>query len=125
LPVILLLAPGCGTFAAPVTEELTLTQLVEILPPRIWYLTSNGTDMWCRRPYGFLFSSGQGAESFARAMGTGEELFAIGVDAGAMISDEMLGALRDTAVTRLFIDPAIDPDTGDVHGKILRLAPLT
>jgi hypothetical protein len=28
-------------------------------------------------------------------------------------------------VTRIFIDPSIDPDTGDVHGKILRLSPLT
>jgi hypothetical protein len=108
-----------------VTEDLTLAKLVELLPPRIWYLTSNGTDMWCRRPYGFLFSSGPGAESFAREMGTGEALFAIGVDAGAMITDEMLAGLRDSAVTRLFIDPAIDPDSGDVHGRILRLAPLT
>lgn len=107
------------------TEDLTLTRLVELLPPRIWYLTSNGTDMWCRRPYGFLFSSGQSAESFARAMGTGAELFAIGVDAGAMISDPMLAGLRDSAVTRLFIDPEIDPATGDVHGQILRLSPLT
>lgn len=106
------------------TEDLTLAKLVDLLPPRIWYLTSNGQDMWCRRPYGFLFSSGQGAEAFARAMGTGDALFAIGVDAGAMISDEMLGGLRGSAVTRIFIDPAIDPDTGDVHGQILRLAPL-
>jgi hypothetical protein len=108
-----------------VTEDLTLTKLVELLPPRIWYLTSNGTDMWCRRPYGFLFSSGQVAETFAQAMGTGGELFAIGIDAGAIISDEVLAGLRDSAVTRLFIDPEIDPATGDVHGKILRLAPLT
>ncbi len=107
------------------TEDLNLTKLVEMLPPRIWYLTSNGTDMWCRRPYGFLFSSGQGAEAFAQAMGTGAELFAIGLDAGALISDEMLAGLRDSAVTRLFIDPELDPATGDVHGKILRLAPLT
>jgi hypothetical protein len=107
------------------SEDLTLSRLVELLPPRIWYLTSNGTDMWCRRPYGFLFSTGQDAESFAKAMGTGEQLFAIGVDAGAMISDEMLAGLRESAVTRLFIDPAIDPESGDVHGKILRLAPLT
>jgi hypothetical protein len=107
-----------------VTEDLTLAKLVEILPPRIWYLTSNGTDMWCRRPYGFLFSTGPAAEQFAAAMGTGEELFAIGLDAGALISDEMLAGLRDSAVTRLFIDPAIDADTGDVHGTILRLAPL-
>ena len=106
-------------------EDLTLTRLVELLPPRIWYLTSNGQDMWCRRPYGFLFSTGQAAEAFARAMGTDEQLFAIGIDAGALISDEVLGGLRSTAVTRLFIDPAVDPDTGDVHGQILRLAPLT
>jgi hypothetical protein len=107
------------------SEDVTLQQLVDVLPPRIWYLTSNGQDMWCRRPYGFLFSTGQGAEQFARAMGTGEELFAVGLDAGALINDEMLAGLRDSAVTRLFIDPAVDPANGDVHGKILRLAPLT
>lgn len=105
--------------------DVTMAQLVETLPARIWYLTSNGTDMWCRRPYGFLFSSGEAAETFAKAMGNGEELFAIGLDAGALISDEMLSGLRNTAVTRLFIDPAIDADSGDVHGKILRLSPLT
>jgi len=107
------------------SEDLTLLRLVELLPPRIWYLTSNGQDMWCRRPYGFLFSTGEAAEVFARAMGTDEQLFAIGIDAGALISDEVLGGLRNTAVTRLFIDPAVDPDSGDVHGQILRLAPLT
>ncbi|HEX8109301.1 MAG TPA: hypothetical protein VF516_16325 [Kofleriaceae bacterium] len=109
----------------PQADEVSLERLVELLPPRIWYLTSNGQDMWCRRPYGFLFSTGQAAEAFARAMGTGEQLFAIGLDAGALISDDMLAGLRNTAVTRLFIDPAIDPDSGDVHGQILRLAPLT
>lgn len=106
-------------------DDVTMTQLVELLPPRIWYLTSNGTDMWCRRPYGFLFSTGPAAEQFAVAMGTGEELFAVGLDAGNLISDSMLAGLRDSAVTRLFIDPQIDADSGDVHGKILRLAPLT
>lgn len=107
------------------SEDVRLQELVEVLPPRIWYLTSNGTDMWCRRPYGFLFSTGQAAEAFARAMGTGEQLFAVGLDVGALIDDEMLAGLRDSSVTRLFIDPAIDPDSGDVHGKILRLLPLT
>ena len=102
-----------------------LDDLVDVLPARIWYLTSNGQDMWCRRPYGFLFSTGQGAESFARAMGTGEELFAVGIDAGALISDEVLDGLRHSAVTRIFIDPAIDSTSGDVYGKILRLAPVT
>lgn len=107
------------------SEDVTLQQLVDLLPPRIWYLTSNGSDMWCRRPYGFLFSNGEAAETFAKAMGTGEELFAIGLEAGALLSDDVLGGLRNTAVTRLFIDPAVDSATGDVHGKILRLAPLT
>ncbi len=105
--------------------DITMQQLVDLLPPRIWYLTSNGQDMWCRRPYGFLFSTGVSAEEFAKTMGTGEELFAIGTDAGALLSNEILEGLRNTAVTRLFIDPAIDPATGDVFGKILRLAPLT
>ena len=107
------------------SEDVTLQGLVDLLPPRIWYLTSNGQDMWCRRPYGFLFSTGQAAEAFAAAMGTGEQLFAIGLEAGALLSDDMLSGLRHTAVTRLFIDPAFDADTGDVHGQILRLAPLT
>ena len=110
---------------AVMSEDVTMAQLVELLPPRIWYLTSNGSDMWCRRPYGFLFSSGQAAETFAKAMGTDEALFAIGLDAGALMSDEMLTGLRNTAVTRLFIDPAFDAASGDVHGKILRLSPLT
>jgi hypothetical protein len=106
------------------SEDMSLRELVDVLPPRIWYLTSNGQDMWCRRPYGFLFSSGESAETFAKAMGTGEDLFAIGLDAGALISDDMLAGLRNSAVTRLFIDPQLDADTGDVHGKILRLAPV-
>lgn len=101
----------------------TLQQLMDLLPPRIWYLTSNGQDMWCRRPYGFLFSTGEGAETFAKAMGTGEELFAVGMEVGALITDEILDGLRHSAVTRLFVDPAIDPESGDVHGRILRLAP--
>ncbi|HEY1816485.1 MAG TPA: hypothetical protein VGL61_24135 [Kofleriaceae bacterium] len=104
--------------------DVTMEKLVELLPPRIWYLTSNGTDMWCRRPYGFLFSTGAAAETFAEAMGTGEDLFAVGLDAGALISNAMLDGLRNSAVTRLFVDPSIDPASGDVFGQILRLAPL-
>ncbi len=106
-------------------SDVTMQQLVDTLPPRIWYLTSNGTDMWCRRPYGFLFSTGPSAEEFAKQMGNDAELFAVGVDAGNLLSDAILGGLRDSAVTRLFIDPAIDPANGDVFGTILRLAPLT
>jgi hypothetical protein len=106
------------------SDDVTMAQLIDLLPPRIWYLTSNGSDMWCRRPYGFLFSTGQEAESFAQAMGTGEHLFAVGIDAGALISDEVLDGLRNSAVTRIFVDPTIDAASGDVYGKILRLAPL-
>jgi hypothetical protein len=106
-------------------EDLSMAKLVEVLPPRIWYLTSNGQDMWCRRPYGFLFSTGPAAEEFATKMGTGEDLFAVGLDAGNLMSDEMLSGLRNSAVTRLFIDPTFDTASGDVHGTILRLAPLT
>lgn len=107
-----------------VADELSMDQLIGVLPARIWYLTSNGDDMWCRRPYGFLFSTGERAESFARAMGTGDALFAVGIDASALISGTMLAGLRGSAVTRLFVDPAIDEASGDVHGQILRLAPV-
>jgi hypothetical protein len=102
----------------------TLDQLLAALPPHIWYLTSNGSDMWCRRPYGFLFSSGPAAEAFAAAMGTDEHLFAIGIDTSALLGEPILSGLRASAVTRLFVDPEIDAHTGDVHGTILRLAPL-
>ena len=106
------------------SDDVSLEQLVTMLPARIWYLTSNGSDMWCRRPYGFLFSDGTAAETFAAAMGTGEELFAVGMDTPALITSDVLAGLRNTAVTRLFLDPAIDPASGDVFGQILRLAPL-
>jgi len=102
-----------------------MQQLIDLLPERIWYLTSNGQDMWCRRPYGFLFSTGQAAETFAKAMGNGEELFAVGMESISLMTDDVLSGLRNTAVTRLFIDPAIDATSGDVHGQILRLSPLT
>lgn len=95
----------------------------ENLPPRIWYLTSDGGDMWCRRPYGFLFSSGEAAEAFAKAMGTSEALFAVGLDSEALMSEAMLTTFHDLELTRLFLDPAIDPESGDVFGSILRLEP--
>lgn len=99
-------------------------ELISFLPPRVWYLTSNGDTMWCRRPYGFWFSSGEAAARFAEAMGTGEELSPIGIDAHDLVSDDSLAALRELDVTRIFIDPQIDADSGDVHGTILRLEGL-
>ena len=103
------------------TDAVLPSDLLASLPARIWYLTSNGSDMWCRRPYGFLFSTGEAAEAFARSMGTGEELFAVGTETKVFLTDEILAGLRDTAVTRIFVDPAIDPANGDVFGTILRL----
>ena len=108
----------------PPTETLPLAQLISYLPPQIWYLTSDGGDMWCKRPYGFLFSTGEAAESFAKSMGTAEALFAVGIDSSALLSDEILVTFREQELTRLFVDPAIDPESGDVFGAILRLAPL-
>jgi len=98
-----------------------LDALVAKLPPRIWYLTSNGVDMWCRRPYGFFFSTSSAAEKFAQDMQV-TELTAIGLDSTDLLRDETLAGLRQMEVTRLFIDPSIDPGTGDVFGTILRLA---
>lgn len=95
--------------------------LISYLPPRIWYLTSNGQDMWCRRPYTFFFSSDEAATAFAIASGVGE-LTPIGLDSQHLLGDEVIGMLQSMDVTRIFVDPEIDPATGDVHGAILRLA---
>ena len=103
------------------TDAVLPSDLFASLPARSWYLTSNGSDMWCRRPYGFLFSTGEAAEAFARSMGNGEALFAVGTETRVFLTDEILAGLRDTAVTRIFVDPAIDPANGDVFGTILRL----
>jgi hypothetical protein len=93
---------------------------LEALPDVVWYLTSNGRDMWCRAPYGFFFSTAEAARSFA-AQQSALELTPIGVQARQLLSSEAARAMRAQAVTRLFIDPAIDPDSGDVFGTILRL----
>ena len=98
--------------------------LLALLPPRVWHLTSNGGDLWCRRPYSFFFSSDQAAVEFAAALGVDVELWPIGLDASAVVSEEFLAGLRDLDVTRIFLDPSIDPATGDVHGTILRLEAL-
>lgn len=111
----------------PTTDSATPREpgdLISFLPPRVWYLTSNGDTMWCRRPYCFWFSSGEAAQKFAAAMGTGEELSAIGIDARDLVTEDALAALRESDVTRIFIDPQIDEASGDVHGTILRLEGL-
>lgn len=95
--------------------------LISFLPDRIWYLTQSGADMWCRRPYSFVFSSSEAATRFARELAAELELVPIGVDARELVSEDGLHALRMQSITRIFLDPSIDPDSGEVFGPILRL----
>ena len=104
-------------------RDVTMAELVTALPAKTWYLTSSGGDMWCRRPYGFFFSSGEAAEAFAKQMGVAE-LFAVGYETADLLGSPLLDGLRHNAVTRIFVDPTFDPATGDVFGNILRLAPI-
>jgi hypothetical protein len=105
-------------------RAVAANDLLTLLPARVWHLTSNGGDLWCRRPYSFFFSSDRAATEFAAALGVGGELWPIGLDATAVVSSEFLTGLRSLDVTRIFLDPSIDPATGDVHGTILRLEAL-
>lgn len=109
---------------APAGDNELFQELISYLPARIWYLTSNGRDMWCRRPYSFCFSTSDGAAGFARAMAAELMLTPIGVDAKELVSDDGLAALRMQMITRIFLDPSIDPDSGEVFGKILCLAEM-
>lgn len=106
------------------SERQSMADLVSRLPPQVWVLTSNGNDLWCRRPYTFLFSTGDAAQAFAAAAGAGESLWALGFDTVHLLSEEVLIGLREREVTRIFVDPRIDDATGDVHGAILRLEPI-
>jgi hypothetical protein len=99
-----------------------MAEPLEILPDVVWYLTSNGRDMWCRAPYGFFFSTAEAARSFA-AQQSELELVPIGVQSAQLLSTEASRAMRAQAVTRIFIDPEIDPQSGDVFGTILRFDP--
>ena len=79
--------------------------------------------MWCRRPHGFFFTSSQAAIDFAAAIGTELDLQPIGVASKELVSEEGIAAMNQLAVTRIFVDPRFDPETGDVFGQILRIAP--
>lgn len=94
---------------------------ISFLPERVWYLTQSGRDMWCRRPYTFFFSTAEAAAAFAAKVARGLPLEPIGIASRELVSEDGIAALRRLQVTRVFIDPEVDP-TGDVHGKILRLA---
>jgi len=97
---------------------------ISYLPARIWYLTRSGRDMWCRRPYGFFFSSSDAAAAFASEMKTAFELTPVGLDSTQLVSSDAVEAMRSQEITRVFIDPRVDPETGDVYGTILRFPSL-
>jgi hypothetical protein len=78
--------------------------------------------MWCRRPYGFFFSTSEAAATSAAEMSE-LELVPIGVSARELVSEEGVAALRRLDVSRVFIDPHRDPTSGDVFGTILRISP--
>ena len=100
---------------------IAIENLSEHLPERIWYLSSDGRDLYCRRPYSFFFSSGEAALSFAQDFGV-EGVMPIGIDAKEIVSNDLVDAFRTMKVTRIFIDPSIDPESGDVFGTILRFS---
>lgn len=99
---------------------MEVEDVADHLPERIWYLSSNGQDLYCRRPYSFLFSNSDAAVAFGKAMGV-TDLTAVGIDAKELASDDLIMAFHSMQVTRVFIDPQIDEASGDVHGTILRL----
>ena len=95
--------------------------LLAYLPDRVFYLTVSGQEMWCRRPYAFFFTTSDAATTFATAMKTEFPLSPIGVAAKDLVSKTGMEAMRQLEITRIFIDPAVDPDSGDVFGTILRV----
>lgn len=98
-----------------------IEEILRVLPDVIWYLTADGTDMWCRAPYGFFFSTQEAAAEFHKASGSKLELTPIGIAAKELVSEAGLAGMRTLLVTRIFLDPQIDPATGEVFGTILRI----
>jgi hypothetical protein len=97
-----------------------MSDVMTFLPDRVWYLTQSGKDMWCRRPYGFFFTTADAARSFALQMSE-LPLEPIGIAAKELISEEGLASMRRLEITRVFVDPVLDAQTGEVHGPILRI----
>src|SRR5262245_55853992 len=106
------------------SSEAEIPDFVSILTDRIWYLTQSGRDMWCRPPHGFFFTSSEAATAFAAAIGTELDLAPIAIASKELVSAEGIAAMRDLGVTRIFVDPRLDPETGDVFGTILRIGPI-
>jgi hypothetical protein len=118
-----IIGPDCMP-RAPSDNLTAYHDILSFLPDRVWYLSNNGLDMWCRRPYGFFFSTSEAAAGFARDMAVTMELTPVGIDARELVSDSGLEAMRLQNVTRLFLDPSVDPGSGEVFGAILRLADM-
>jgi hypothetical protein len=108
----------------PPTDVARVPDFISYLPEQVWYLTASGKDMWCRRPYGFFFTSSEAATQFASELGTEFELVPIGVKSKELLSSDGIEGMRRQQVTRIFIDPRKDPVSGDVYGKILRIEPM-
>jgi hypothetical protein len=104
-----------------VSENDPIATILATLPARVFYLTASGKDLWCRRPYTFVFSTSSAAERFVTQLGTELPLVPIAVATTELVSRDGLDALRRQAVTRIFVDPQVDAASGDVHGTILRL----
>jgi hypothetical protein len=68
-----------------------------------------------------VFSTSRAAERFATQLGSELDLVPIAISTTDLVSSDGLAALRAQAVTRIFVDPEVDAQSGDVHGTILRL----
>ena len=102
-------------------DEAPHVDFVSYLPEVMYYYTRDGSDLWCRCPYTFFFSSEERASRFLGRMGSEHVLTLLGIERKAMLSPGFLEGLRRLQVTRIFLDPELDEDTGDVSGRILRL----
>jgi hypothetical protein len=101
------------------SKAIAPDDLIQHLPEKIWFLTGDGTDIYCRRPYSFIFSTGAAATAFAEAFDV-DGLTVVGFERESVNVQDLMTAFSGMQVTRVFIDPAIDPDSGDVFGTILR-----
>lgn len=102
-------------------DEPAPVDFVSYLPAVLYYYTRDGSDLWCRRPYTFFFSSQERAASFLAGLGSEHALTLLGIERAAVLSPEFLGGLRRLQVSRVFLDPEFDARTGDVSGRVLRL----
>ena len=87
---------------------------VSYLPAVLYYYTGDGSDLWCRRPYTFFFSSEERASRFLAQLGSAHPLTLLGVEREVVLRPEFLAGLRRLQVSRIFIDPEIDATSGDV-----------